>query len=160
VLGSAETMPFLDCSFDLSICRQGIQFMDASRATREMVRITRKDGRVVLVNLCAYNDQDRNEYFEILRLRNPARRNFFMLDDLACLCTEAGCRRVDLHSCTIAEDIDLWADNKAISHTSRQRIHHLYRQASPAFSHLHKIECRKDGSILDQMLFGIAVGWR
>ncbi|HYK21536.1 MAG TPA: methyltransferase domain-containing protein, partial [Pyrinomonadaceae bacterium] len=94
VLGSAESMPLDDDQFDLTICRQGVQFMNAERAIQEMVRVTRTGGRVVIVSLCAYGAEDKEEYFEILRLRNPARRNFFVPDDLERLLREAGCAKV------------------------------------------------------------------
>jgi ubiquinone/menaquinone biosynthesis C-methylase UbiE len=158
VLGAAEAIPFQKHSFDLVVCRQGIQFMDAASAVREMIRVTRKDGRVVVVNLCAYSEEDRAEYFEILHLRNPARRNFFMLDDLASLLTQAGCENVQVHSYVIPEDIDLWADNGAIPQADRERIHSLYCRASEGFRRLHEVQYLGDGRIVDNMLFGIAVG--
>lgn len=158
LLGSAEAMPFGDGVFDLTVCRQGIQFMDAAAATREMVRVTRAGGRVVLVNLCAYGEADRQEYFEILHLRNPARRVFFMPDDLGRLLKEAGCREVRVHHYVSREDIDLWSGNGAISEEKRERIRALYQNASPAFQELHKVQYLDDGRIVDHMLFAIAVG--
>ncbi len=73
MIGAAEHMPFKDDEFDLAVCRQGIQFMRAQEAVNEMVRVTRPGGRVVLINLCGFGGGDEEEYFEILRLRNPAR---------------------------------------------------------------------------------------
>ena len=113
VLGSAENMPFRDAEFDLTVCRQGIQFMDAPKAAREMVRVTNPGGHVLLVNLCAYGSDDSEEFFEILRLRNPARRGFFVPFDLENLLRVAGCREVQCHSHISEEDVDLWADNGA-----------------------------------------------
>ena len=158
VIGSAEAMPFDDGSFDLTICRQGIQFMDAPRAAGEMVRVTRPGGRVVLVNLCAYGEEDREEYFEILRLRNPARRVFFMPDEPGRLLRDAGCREVETHYHVSSEDVAAWSENGAITDARAGRIGELYRDASPAFRELHKVEFRDDGRIVDHMLFAIAVG--
>jgi SAM-dependent methyltransferase len=159
VLGSAEQMPFDDDQFDLTICRQGIQFMDAERAAAEMVRVTRPgEGRVVIISLCAYGEQDREEYFEILRLRNPARRNFFVPESLSRLLREAGCQSLRLSSHEIVEDVDLWADNGAIGEENRRRIREVYQQASPEFRRLHGLRMLDDGRILDRMLFVIAVG--
>ncbi|HKQ52563.1 MAG TPA: class I SAM-dependent methyltransferase [Pyrinomonadaceae bacterium] len=158
LIGSAEALPFEDGAFDLTICRQGIQFMDATSAAREMVRVTRPGGRAVLVNLCAYGEEDREEYFEILRLRNPARRMFFMPDDLGRLLSDARCREVEVHYHVSTEDVAAWSENGAITDARCERIREFYRNASPAFRRLHKVEFLDDGRIIDHMLFAIAVG--
>jgi SAM-dependent methyltransferase len=160
VLGSAEHMPFKDGEFDLAVCRQGIQFMDALPAATEMGRVTRSGGRVLLINLCAYGDGDEEEYFEILRLRNPARRNFFVPEDIGKLLHDSGCKKVTLNRFVSSEDIDTWSGNGAIEESNRARIRDIYHNASKAFQHNHKVQILDDGRIVDQMLFVIAVGWR
>ena len=157
VVAPAEDMPFEDETFDRVVCRQGIQFMDAPAAAAEMVRVLKPGGRICIINLCAYDQQDRDEYYEILRLRNPARRNFFMRGDLSRLLAEAGCREVQVHDHISTEDVDAWSDNGAIEEQRREAIRQVYRQASPAFRRLHSVELA-DGRIVDHMLFGIAVG--
>lgn len=158
ILGQAESLPCADGEFDLTVCRQGIQFMDAPAAARDMVRVTRPGGRVLLINLCAYGEEDRDEYFEILRLRNPARRNFFMPADPADLLRAAGCREVQTHSHISEEDIDLWSDNGAIPESNRERIRTLYANASAGFQKDHQVRAVGGGRIVDRMLFTIAVG--
>ena len=143
-------------SFDRVVCRQGTQFMDDAAAVREMARVVKPGGRVVVINLCAYGERDRDEYFEVLRLRNPARRNFYMREDLVHLFEDAGLS-VDVHDFVIEEDVDAWADNKAIGADRRDGIREIYRNASPAFAAHHAVEF-DGGRILDRMLFGIAVG--
>lgn len=160
VLGSAEQMPFSDGEFDLTVCRQGIQFMDAQPAVNEMARVTRAGGRVLLINLCAYGDGDEEEYFEILRLRNPARRNFFLPGDIGALLERAGCSKMTLHRFVSNEDVDVWSGNGAIEESNRSRIRDIYHNASPAFQKNHKVQILDDGRIVDQMLFVLAVGWR
>lgn len=159
VQGSAEAMPFADNTFDRIVCRQGTQFMDDRAAVREMVRVVKPGGRVVLVHLCAYGDADRDEYFAILRHRNPARRNFYLRGDLAKLLVDGGCDRVEIRDYVSDEDVDAWADNKAIGDAPREAIREVYRNASPAFLALHGVRMG-DGRILDKMLFAIAIGWK
>lgn len=152
-----ENLPFRDDVFDIATVRQGIQFMDAARAVREMVRVTRPGGRLCLVQLCAYGSEDQEEYFEILRLRNPARRNFFLRQDLQSLLQEAGCTSVVVHDYISTEDVEAWADHGAIDEQRREAIRQRYRDASDGFKALHAIEVSA-GHFLDRMLFGIAVG--
>jgi DNA gyrase subunit B len=155
--GPAEAVPLPDAAVDRVVCRQGIQFMDAGRAVAEMVRVTRPGGRVVLVDLCAWGPEDQEEYFEILRLRNPARRNFFVRGDTAVLLQAAGCRDVEMLDHVSDEDVDAWSDHGAIDDARREAIRAVYRRASAPFLRLHAVRMEQ-GRIVDRMLFGIAVG--
>ncbi|MDD5757901.1 MAG: class I SAM-dependent methyltransferase [Desulfobulbaceae bacterium] len=158
VKASAEVLPFKEGSFDIALERQGIQFMEAEEAVKEMARVTKPRGKVCLIQLCAYGTEDQEEYFEILRLRNPARRNFFMREDLANLLTAAGCVDVKVMDFISDEDVDRWADNGAIEDERRQKIHDIYRKATPGFNQYHAVTIAADGRIVDKMLFGIAIG--
>jgi SAM-dependent methyltransferase len=158
ILANAEALPFDAGRFDLTICRQGLQFLDAPRAVAEMVRVTRPGGQVCLINLCAYGDDDRQEFFEILRLRNPARRHFFVREDLERLLRQAGCRTVTVHDHISIEDVNIWSSKAAIDDDRIGQLRDVYLQASPAFRQRHRLEVNADGRIIDHMLFGIAVG--
>lgn len=157
VRGSAEDLPFDDDSFDRVTERQGVQFMDAPVAVAEMVRVVKPGGRVCLTQLCAYGEQDKDEYFSILALRNPARRNFFLREDLVSLLQDAGCKQVELHSYISEEDVTRWADNGAIGDERQHAIQRCYTEASDAFCRLHAVT-RDEGRIVDRMLFGVAIG--
>ncbi len=156
-----EALPFANATFDRVVCRQGIQFMRDAEAVAEMYRVLKPGGRVVLVHLCAYGAEDRDEYFEILRLRNAARRNFYLREDLSRLLTNAGFTSVAVHDYISVEDVDVWSNTGAIAEADREGIRAVYRTASPAFQRLHAAQVtRADGleRIVDNMLFGIAVG--
>ncbi|MFF8103964.1 class I SAM-dependent methyltransferase [Streptomyces sp. NPDC016640] len=157
VVTPAEELPFEDDTFDIVVCRQGIQFMDLPAAVEEMVRVVRPGGRVVVVNLCAYDERDREEYFEILRLRNPVRRHFFLPSGLEDVLVKAGCERTQTRSYVSVEDVDVWSDNGAIEEERREAIREVYRRASPAFRSLHAVR-EADGRFTDHMLFVLAAG--
>jgi SAM-dependent methyltransferase len=157
VIAPAERMPFPTGEFDIVVSRQGIQFMLLPDAVQEMVRVAKPGGRVVLVNLCAYGPADRDEYFEILRLRNPVRRNFFLPEDLEALLRGARCDTVTLESYVSTEDVDLWADNGAIDGQRQEALRDVYRRASPAFRELHGVS-DGNGRLVDRMLFIVAMG--
>lgn len=155
--GPAENLPFRDGVFDISTVRQGIQFMDARKAVLEMARVTRSGGRVCLVQLCAYGPEDRDEYFEILRLRNPSRRNFFLREDLEVLLHEASCTGVTVFDYISEEDVDVWSDHGAIDEGRREAIRAAYERASSNFKKYHAVK-KVDGRYVDRMLFGLAIG--
>lgn len=159
VIAPAEKMPFDSGFFDIVVSRQGVQFMDLPDAIAEMARVTRPGGRIVIVNLCAYGPEDREEYFEILRLRNPVRRHFFLPDDLGRLLTDAGCDPVTEERYVSVEDVDVWSDNGAIEESRREAIREVYRTATPEFQRLHAVR-QVDGRFVDHMLFIGAVGVR
>ena len=158
VVTPAETLPFADSTFDIVVCRQGTQFMDDAAAIQEMVRVLRPGGQVCVINLCAYGQSDRDEYFEILRLRNPARRNFYLREDLQRLFEQAGATNIAVHDHVSIEDVDAWSDNGAIEETRREGIRAVYRTASPAFQSLHAVSTEDNARFVDHMLFGIAIG--
>jgi len=130
--------------------------MRDAEAVTEMVRVLRPGGRVCLVHLCAYGEADRAEYFEILRLRNEARRNFYVRADLERLLKGAGAVDVKVHDWVSVEDVDVWSNTGAITEVAREGIREVYRNASPAFRELHAVQV--GDHIVDHMLFGVAVG--
>ena len=156
--GAGEDLPVTSDQFDIVICRQGTQFMNDSLAVKEMVRAARPGGLVCVINLCAYGEDDKEEYFEILRLRNPVRRNFYLRSDLQQLFESAGLEDILIHDHISMENVDVWSDNGAISEARREAIRKMYREASDAFSIHHQVQLEETGLIVDKMLFGIAVG--
>lgn len=158
VEGPGEALPFDDNTFDVVTCRQGTQFMDDAAAIREMFRVLKPGGTVCVINLCAYSEADRDEYFEVLRLRNPARKNFYMREDLVRLFEQAGGRDVVVHDYVSIEDVDVWSDNKAIAESRREGIRQIYRSGSEGFKSHHAVQITDDGRIVDHMLFGVATG--
>lgn len=156
VVAPGESLPFADASFDLVVCRQGIQFMRDAEAVAEMFRVLKPGGRACLVHLCAYGQDDKAEYYEILRLRNEARRNFYLREDLSGLLTGAGFTNVRVDDHISVEDVDVWSNTGAITEAAREGIRNVYRNASPAFQQHHA--ARVGDRIVDNMLFGIAIG--
>lgn len=160
LVGPGEALPVSDAQFDIAISRQGIQFMDDAAAVREMARAVKPGGLVCVINLCAYGDSDKEEYFEILRLRNPVRRNFYLKSDLVSLFERAGLENVTVHEHVSPEDVDVWSDNGAISESRREAIREIYRSSSSAFAQHHHVQSLNDNGsqFVDNMLFAVVVG--
>ena len=110
------------------------------------------------MHLVAHGEEDCEEYFEILRLRNPARRNSWVRGELATALREAGCRQASESHLVSEEDVDLWADNGAIDDGSLEAIRRVYQNASEPFRRLHAVRSSDGRHFVDQMLFAITVG--
>jgi ubiquinone/menaquinone biosynthesis C-methylase UbiE len=157
VFGPVEKMPFPDNSFDVVVCRQGLQFAELDRAIPEIYRVLKPGGRTVLCHLTAYNDTDRELTFAIQKLRNPARRNYLMPADIAEALEAAGFRDVENTEYLSDESVSQWIDNGAIPEENMDRIRELYRTADDAFKEIHEIRF-EDDDIMDEMLLVIATG--
>ena len=157
VFAPVEQMPFPDNSFDVVVCRQGLQFAELDRAIPEIHRVLKPGGATVLCHLTAYNETDRELCFAIQKLRNPARRNYLMPADIADALEAAGFRDVANTEYLTDESVNQWIDNGAIPQESMERIRELYRTADEDFKEIHEIRFEGD-DIMDEMLMVIAVG--
>jgi ubiquinone/menaquinone biosynthesis C-methylase UbiE len=149
-----ETLPFADNTFDACVCRQGLQFAELDRAVPEIHRVLKPGGAVVLCHLTAYNKKDRDLTFLIQELRNPARRNYLMPDDIPDALRHQGFRDIEAIRYITDESVNKWIDNGAISGERMERIRELYRTSDDEFRKIHNIRFTED-DILDAMLLVI-----
>ena len=155
IFAPVERMPFADNSFDVVVCRQGLQFAELDKAIPEIHRVLKPGGTVTLCHLTACNDTDRELTFAIQKLRNPARRNYLMPHDISdCLCKQGFRDVADIEYVT-EESINKWIDNGAIPQENMDGIRELYRSAEEAFTQIHNVRFTDD-DILDDMLLVIA----
>jgi SAM-dependent methyltransferase len=81
---NAESLPFVDESFDLVFCRSSLHhFADPHRAVAEMVRTCRPGGRVVLADLIAPSTDERDTFDDLHRLIDPSHVRSFVEGELA-----------------------------------------------------------------------------
>lgn len=72
-VGNAERLPFVDESFDIVFCRSSLHhFGHPQQAASEMVRVCRRGGRVVLVDLVAPASASRDLFDHVHRLLDPS----------------------------------------------------------------------------------------
>ena len=81
---NAESLPFLDESFDVVFCRSSLHhFADPQQAVSEMVRVCRMGGRVVLVDLVAPDAGERDLFDHVHRLLDPSHVRTLLEGELA-----------------------------------------------------------------------------
>jgi ubiquinone/menaquinone biosynthesis C-methylase UbiE len=157
VLSNAEKLPFRSGSFDLCVCRQGLQFMRLDKVLSEMRRVLKPGGKVVLCHLTAYGQADRKVTFYTQKLRNPARKNFFMPGDIPLALKRnkfAGIKNVEYIT---RESVNKWIDNGAIPESAKEKIREAYRQAPEDFKKIHNVRFAGN-DIFDSMKMVIACG--
>ncbi len=157
ILGQAECMPFKENSFDICVCRQGLQFMDVEKVLLEIFRILRVGGRIVLCHLTSYGEQDKDISFHIQSLRNPARKNFFMPMDFPALLKRFDFKNIEYIEYISRESVNQWINNGAISEQSMAVIKDVYFNAPEYFKRSHNIEF-SNNDIYDSMKFVIVKG--
>lgn len=150
VLSPVERLPFKNNVFDACVCRQGLQFMELDPVLSEVSRVLKGGGRLVLCHLIAYGEQDQKETFAIQRLRNPARKNFFLADDFLRLLRKYPFRDIETFEYLTEESVNQWTDTGALSEEAKAKIKEIYKNASDDFRRIHKLRFEK-GDIFDRM---------
>lgn len=109
VLGLAESLPFRDRSFDLAVCRQGMQYLHLDIAIAEMIRVAPLIGLIHIFSPCADDNQFWRRYFEVA---SPGRLHVFNEGSLDEICLEKGLKAV-------------WAADMTTRSPVRSAVNHL-----------------------------------
>lgn len=151
IFGAVEKMPFEDNTFDACVCRQGLQFAELDKAIPEIHRVLKPGGVTVLCHLTAYNETDKELTFQIQELRNPARRNYFMPNDISDALKKQGFTQVENTNYITDESVEKWINNGAIASERMDKIRKLYRLSDNKFKEIHNVRFTEN-DILDAML--------
>ncbi len=87
--GNAQALPFVADSFDVVFCLNSLHHVgDPARAVAEMVRVCRRDGRVVLSDLIVPSAADRDAFDALHQRIDPSHRRAFLEAELVALLPE------------------------------------------------------------------------
>jgi len=92
VRGDAERLPFADGTFDAAVTRNALHHIaDPGAVLRDMARVLRPAGRLIVEDIRAPDDPGRRAYHEeIERLRDPSHTRSLTEEELRALGAEAG----------------------------------------------------------------------
>lgn len=150
LLAPAEKLPFKDNTFDVCVCRQGLQFMEIGTVLSEVKRVLKPAGRIVLCHLTAYGQRDKDRAFFIQKLRNPARKNFFLPSDFKRMLASKSFTHIESFEYISKESVNRWIDNGAINKQEKEKIKKAYLRAPGIFKKLHNLSFKKN-DIFDSM---------
>jgi ubiquinone/menaquinone biosynthesis C-methylase UbiE len=87
--GNAQALPFVDGSFDVVFCLNSLHHVgEPQRAVTEMVRVCRPDGRIVLSDLIAPSESDRDAFDALHQRIDPSHHRAFLESELVALLPE------------------------------------------------------------------------
>jgi SAM-dependent methyltransferase len=92
LLGNATALPWIDRQFDLVACRIALhQVADPAAVVREMARVTRRDGRIGVIDMIAADDPElAAETNRLERLRDPSHGRTLTVAEIGGLLADAG----------------------------------------------------------------------
>jgi DNA gyrase subunit B len=149
--GSVYNIPFAEGSFDLVVTREVIHLLpEAHRPLKEILRVLRPNGQVILGQTVPYGAADAYWMFRIFHKKQPLFCNNFMAEDLMDLFAAVGFERIKKTEYFLWESIDLWIDSHEATALHRQEIRELYHNAPKDVREAHPFEIGTDGKIRDQ----------
>ena len=123
VQGDVALLPFRDSTFDVAVCRSSFHHFDHPQAImNEMTRVVRREGRVVIEDLRAPDDERKRAYHETIeRLRDESHTRTLSRDEFREMAAEAGLSGFDDVPLTLVIDFDEWIDRGGPTPENRER---------------------------------------
>uniref|UniRef100_A0A7S4SCA9 Methyltransferase type 11 domain-containing protein n=1 Tax=Alexandrium monilatum TaxID=311494 RepID=A0A7S4SCA9_9DINO len=131
-LGDATRLPFLDGVFDVVTSRLAVHhFANPGAVVREMVRVCKPGGRVILSDIVAGDDPDQHAEMDCLEvLRDPSHTACVTLQGLQDLLALTGRVRMQPHTGNVYAhpmNAATWMDNSETPPEARREIEECFR---------------------------------
>ena len=149
--GAAENLPFANSTFDIVAVRQAPHhYADLRAAIREMARVVKPHGRVVIIDSRAPEDAELDRAFNYIeKLRDPSHVRNWKPSEWRTMVQEAGLRILAEHLDFYTEngkpmDFDAWTQRMKTPAAAVEELKSLFRNASPALVEALRIEIEGD----------------
>ncbi len=110
LLSDVESLPFANESFDIVSCRFAFHhFPDPVKALREMKRVCKTHGRIVLVDGVSSEDREKSLFHNrIEKLRDPSHVRIYMLSEMEQMFNDIGATVAAITHWDIPQDFEDW----------------------------------------------------
>jgi len=127
--GDVERLPFAEETFDVTVCRNSFHhFADPGAVLREMTRVLRRGGRVVVEDMHAPDDEEQRAYHETIeRLRDVAHVRTLTRGEFRDLAGSAGLQGFEETPVSLVIDFDEWMDRAYPAPADRERARRMMR---------------------------------
>jgi ubiquinone/menaquinone biosynthesis C-methylase UbiE len=149
--GAAERLPFPDSAFEIVAVRQAPHhYADVRQAVREMARVVKRAGRVVIIDSRAPEDHELDRAFNhIEKLRDSSHVRNWRPSEWRTMIQAAGLRILAEHLDFYTEnghpmDFDAWTQRMKTPAAAVEELRRLFRTAPPALVEALRIEIAGD----------------
>ena len=134
VVTTAESLPFLDATFDGVVCRLAAHhFADVSRAFAEVARVLRPGGRFVLSDSYAPEDPALDGWINTLEeLRDPSHVRAHPVSEWRAMLADAGFSVTGEERFTTTLETESWLARSRTPEHEAERVRAMLRVAPPA----------------------------
>lgn len=147
VQGDARALPFPDATFDVVVSRQALHFFhEPDVPIREMARVLKPGGQIVLGQRVPYGKADEAWMSELNFLKQPNLATFMLEEHLTGGLARAGISDVTTRDVQVWESIDDWVASPEVSAENAKKILAHVQNAPESVRKVHPIEQRPDGS--------------
>ena len=145
IKGTAEKIRFPDKTFDLIICRQSLHFLDLEKLAKEIKRVLKANGQVIISQTVPFGRKDSTYLKKIHSVKQPLLKNFITENDVIRLVKAIGCNQIKRKTVQIKESITDWMDQAPeLPLATREKVLQLYRQAPADYRKLHDLKIRNN----------------
>jgi len=125
--GDVERLPFPNGTFDVAVCRNSFHhFADPGAVLREMTRVLRRGGRVVVEDMRAPEDETKRAYHETIeRLRDVAHVRTLTPGEFGDLARAEGLQGFEETPVSFVIDFDEWMDRAYPAPAERERARRM-----------------------------------
>lgn len=123
VLAEAEHLPFADDTFDIVVSRLAFHhFADAKEAMREMCRVLKTGGKLVIVDMAARQEKLRETADGYERLRDPSHVRCLSEAEFEALAAHCGVVKDHTYLTRIPVKLSAWLDLTGVRGDTRAKI--------------------------------------
>lgn len=133
-VGSVESIPMADSSFDAATLRQSFMLVDGKKTMAEVARVLKPGGRFLLIQSVSFSEADDSVYEQVQRARHINLLTYYRAQDLVDLMSEFGFTDLTARTLVIRESVDHWLKSAPeLGEDLRKKIRSLIADAPPEY---------------------------